>query len=283
MSVDAQKGKAKTVTVVPPSPWGSPTATFSLPDGTAIAPAPGATPSAVDTTVVSATDPSTFVAASATGIRRGLTVQVTDPQWGTANAVVASVVGTTVNLMGALPGTPGAGATVVGVDISVALTSTHTATLGISYVLEVVAGDESIVETVNVVAHPFVGPMTEMAVRDYVTRNYPGEARVHSAQWYADVADTVNRRIRGRLLDDHVYVSQYWDPDALDEIGELMLQRELAKRSFRLSDEELKRINFELRDRIAGLLKSATPIDKNKDGVLVEDDLEGYDTTEIVR
>lgn len=289
MAIDAQKAKARTVTVVPPSPWTTASASLQKPDGTALSPAPVTTPrSASNRSVASATDGATFVVDIATGISRGVTVRVTDAtQWGEADAVVANVSGTAVTLVEPLPATPAPGATVRVLDVDVALTSTHTADLGLSFLLEVSSGEETVREVVNVVAFPYVGPMTARRVRDYVATQWPAELRVRPEAWYARVADEANRYIRGRLLEGHVYVSQYWDPDALLEIGWLVLQRELFKRGLRMPgqapDVFMRSVNFELRDRLGGLLKSATPNDTDRDGIIDSDEVEGIESTLLER
>lgn len=289
MAVDVQKAKARTVSVVPPSPWSSATASMRSPDGTALSPAPTATPRSTATrTVASTTDGATFVVDNGTGISRGVTVRVTDStQWGEADAVVANVNGNAVTLVEPLPATPAVGASVRVLDVDVALTSTHTASLGLSYLLEVSSGEETVREVVNVVAFPYVGPMTARRVRDYVATQWPAEMRVRPEAWYARVADETNRYIRGRLLEGHVYVSQYWDPDALLEISWLVLQRELFKRGLRMPGQApevfMRSVNFELRDRLGGLMKSATPNDSDRDGVINEDEVEGIESTLLER
>lgn len=289
MSVDVQRGKGRTITVVPPSPWSSAAAVLSEADGTELSPAPVATPrNATATTVASASDESHLVVVSATGITRGVTLRVTDgTQWGEADAVVSNANGTAITLVHPLPGTPAAGASVRVLDVDVALTSTHTAELGLAYLLDVSSGDESVREVINVVAHPYAGPLSARVVREYVSQHYPGETRVRGEQWAAEVAAAGNRAIRGRLLETHLYTSQYWDPDALVEVGWLALQRELYKRGLRMpgSDpvEWMRSVNFELRDRMDGLTKSATPIDKDHDGELDEDEVDGIESTLLER
>ncbi len=284
MALDLQKSKARTITVVPPSPWTSATATFRKPDGTEISPAPTATPrSTTALTVASATDEFTFTA-SAASLSRGATIRVTDAtQWGSADAVIANVSGSAVKLVEPLPGTPAVGASIRVLDVDVALTATHTAALGLSYLVEVSSGEETVREVVNVVAFPYVGPMTARRVREHFSRHYPAETKAHNEEWYARVADDVNRYVRGRLLEGHVYVSQYWDPDALLEVGWLALQRELFKRGMRMPgqapEDYMRSINFELRDRVGGLMKSATPNDQDRDGAIDTDEVEGIEST----
>lgn len=285
-SVDLEVGEAATLVVVPPAPWASPTATVKDRKGVSIG-APAATPSTVDTTIVSAADPSNIVVVSGTGVRRGLTLQLTDPQWGAADSVVAAVDGTAVRLVTPLPATPRAGSTVKGLDVEVALSSTYTAALGLSFVLRVRQDGVARQRVYNVCTYPFVGPCTELLVREHMTRHFAGERAVHTAEWCQRVADEVNRLIRGRLLESDVYTSEYFDPGALEEVMLLMRDLVLFRRGYRAygtnPDEFYRSTNIELEARIGALLKSSVPRDENRDGVIDDEETEGFEMSVLSR
>lgn len=285
-SVDLELGEAATLVVVPPAPWSAPTAVVKDRKGTTIG-TPTATPSTVNTTVASATDPSNMVVASGTAVARGLTIQVTDVQWGQADSIVAAVNGTAVRLVTPLPGTPTAGATVRGLDVSVALDDTYTAALGLSFVLRVREGTVARQRVYNVCTYPFVGPCNELIVREHMTRHFPGERSVHSAEWCERVSAEVNRLIRGRLLESDVYVSEYFDAGALEEVMILMRDLVLFRRGYRYPgtspDEFYRSTNIELESRIGALLKGSTPRDADRDGVIDDEETEGFEMSVLTR
>lgn len=286
--VDLQLNEAATLSVVPPSPWASPTAEVKTRAGVSVG-TPTATPSAVDTTVDGGgVSPSIFSVAVSTGIARGLTLQVNDPQFGIADSVVASINGKEVKLVTPLPVAPSDGATVKGLDVSVALDAeTYTAALGLSFVLEVKQSGVARRRVFNVCTYPFVGPMTEEMVREHMTRHWPGERSVHAAEWCQRVADQVNRFLRGRLLESDAYISEFWNPNALEEVSFILLDLVLFRRGYRMPgtnpDEFYRSTDIQLERRIGALLKSATPRDIDRDGIIDDDELDGDATSVLVR
>lgn len=284
---DLQQGETATLVVIPPSPWATPTATVRDRKGALVA-SPDATPSDVDTIVDSSTDPATFTVADAAGIVRGLTVQVTDDQWGAADSVVASVAGTTVKLVTPLPGTPSGGATVKGLDIEVELDAVDaTATLGKSFLLEIRQDGVTRRRVFNVCVYPFVGPMLEQTVREHMMRHWPGEKAVHGAEWGRRCADQVNRMIRGRLIESDKYISEYWDPGALEEVSLLALDLVLFRKGYRYPgtnpDDFYRSTDIQLEARLGALLKSSLPSDSDLDGEIDDDEVDGDGDSVIVR
>ena len=98
MAFDVLVDTAKTVSVRPPSRWASATAAVLSPAGTTLA-SPTATLDTVDTTISSATDESTIVLASASGVAVGTSYEVAADGW-TAIVRVAEVDGTTITRRG---------------------------------------------------------------------------------------------------------------------------------------------------------------------------------------
>ena len=287
--IDIQQGRAAVLTVVPPRPWASPSATLRRADRTIVAEGLVCAPSALDSTVASAADNCTLTLASVTGAERSLTIQVVDPVWGAADSRVASVdtTGKIVTLAIPLPRAPATGATVKGLDILVALTDACTELPGLHYVLDVEQGTESRQLVVNVCAYPFVGPMSEALVRDHIAAQWPGEQKVRTAEFCAEVAETVNRRVRARLLESDAYATEYWDHTALEEAAWLMLDLVLQRKNLvppRVEITEwLRSTRIEIESRIGALLKSATPADRNRDGVIDSAETEGILLSRVVR
>lgn len=287
--IDIQQGRAAVLTVVPPRPWASPSATFRRPDRSEVASGLTCSPSPLSTTVASAADNCTLTLASVTGAERGLAIQVVDPVWGAADSRIASVdtTGKIVTLATPLPRAPTAGATVKGLDVLVAIPDTYLGEPGKHFVLEVDQGAESRQLVFNVCVYPFVGPLTEQLVRDHIANQWPGEQKARSAEFCADIADTVNRRLRARLLESDAYATEYWDHTVLEEAGWLMLDLVLQRKSYvppRVEVTEwLRSTRIELESRIGALLKSATPADRNRDGVIDTAEAEGILLSRVVR
>ena len=180
-----------------------------------------------------------------------------------------------------LPATPRDGATVVGLDVSVVVPTEATATLSLDNLVLVETASEEISELFNVVTYPFRGPVMTIAVRDHMTRLFQGET-TEDETWYARIAAECNARIRGRLLASDAYLSRYWDPDALMEIGANMLQLVLAGYGYYSSDstreDYMRSLRIELKERFADILKGSTPYDGDGDGTIDDVEVDGSTT-----
>ena len=288
--MDLQLGRAATLTVVPAERMTSPTATVYDRDGTTVD-TPTATPSTVATTVAEDADNSrtSLLLDDATGIVPGLTVAIADAAWGTAHSVVSAVDGDTVRLVEPLPAVPTTGATVVGLDIAVALAAFSELYRG--YVLEV--ADASVETTArlvfNVVKYPYIGPCAAIHVRDLVSKAWPGErAILQDATLQTRIAGQVNSQIRGQLLKSATFLSGYWDPDSLATVRSAMLRLVLAE-SYGLREPQtdrenyLRSLRFEVRDRIGDVLKSAELYDGDGDGVISERESGGRFVIDLAR
>lgn len=289
MGVDIQQGKTRAMRLVPQAPMVGPTCRVLDRKGAVLAdPAPTATPHAGSTTVATDADNTSqrFKLTSSAGFAIGDTIRVTDASWGTAPAVLSSVDGAFVRTVEPLPGTPRDGSAVVGLDVSVTVPAEATETLGLDNIVIVETASEEVTELYNVVTFVYRGPVTARIVRDYMTRIYQGET-TEDETWYQRVADETNGRIRGRLLESSAYISRYWDPDALREIGSVMMRLVLADYGYWSSDNDredyLRSLRIELKERVAGILKGGSAYDVDGDGTIDDDEVDGSTTIRGVR
>lgn len=269
--------------LVPLAPMSGPTCRVLDRKGAVLA-SPVPAPHAGATTVATDADNSAqrFKLTVSAGFAVGDTIRVTDATWGSAPAVLSSVDGAFVRTVEPLPATPRDGATVVGLDVLVVVPTPATATLSLDNMVVVETADEEVTELFNVVAHPFRGPVLSIAVRDYMTRLFNGES-TSDETWYGRIAAECNANIRGRLLASGSYISRYWDPDALREIGSNMMQLVLAGYGYYSSDstreDYMRSLRIELKERFGDVLKGDQPYDSNGDGVI--DDVEADGSTTI--
>lgn len=281
MGIDIQQGKTRTLRLVPQAPMSGPTCRIVDRKGEELA-TPVATAHSGSAVVDAATDERTFILTTGTGFAIGDHILVSDVLWGDAVAVISSLDGESVRTVEPLPMLPRTGATtVVGLDVTVVVPTDATATLGLDFMVIVEAGQEELTELFNVVAHPFRGPVTARQVRDYMSRLFQGE-QTEDETWYGRIATECNTRIRGRLLASDAYVSRYWDPDALVEIGANMLQLVLAGYGYYSSDstreDYMRSLRIELKERFADVLKGSTPYDGDGDGTIDDDEVQASTT-----
>lgn len=290
--MDVQLGRSKVVKLVPDSPMASPTAAIYDRLGADLGVTVTATASAVDTVVVSNADNTrqAFEIDNVTGIDAGLSVLVTDAQFGSAVGIVSAVDADTyvVRLVDPLPAVPSADATIEGLDVTVTIPTDATAALYLGYVLEVSDDDvDPIRVEFNVVRFPFVGPCKAHHVRSLLARGYPGELS-RDETFHAQVAAEVNAQIRSRLLASARYVSAYWNPDTLGPVRSPMLRLVLAEqhglREAGASREEfLSSTRLEVSARIGDVLNSVQPADGNMDGKIDDYEAKGDIGAEWVR
>lgn len=279
MSIDVQKGKTKTVRLVPSSPMSTPAA--SVLDRSDEVKASGLTcaASAVNTTVASDSGNTrqTFQVASGSGIVGGLHVRVTDATWGAAVGVVSSIDGTTCRLVDPLPDVPSAGSAVRGLDVEVTIPTTVTDELYRGYTLSLTDDTvDSVQLSINVVRHVYAGPCQARDVRALLARGYAGEFSKDEVK-HQLIADAVNARIRGELLASATYLSDYWDPDALalarSPVLRLVLAEDYQLREAGSSrDDYLAGLKRDVDQAIGKVLRSAHVHDADGDGVASEDE-----------
>ena len=280
MSVDIVKTQGHTFTIRPTSVLTSPTAKV-LDNKGATLETPTPVVDSVSTTVAASASnsASSFSVASATGIERGKIYQVTDPTFGSAMAEVSSVDGVVVTMVEPLPTIPDASSPFVGVEVTVAITSSSTGTLGMGNRVVLSKDGVEIVSVFNVVRHPWQAPMNARKARHYVAQWWPSDPLVNDEEALENIADAANKMLRGRLLEVARYPHLMWDSDALDEAGQLAMMVHLAEHNRIPGNadpiEYRRSLRFDLRDRVGGLSKSAHPYDDDDDDALDASEIEG--------
>jgi hypothetical protein len=234
-----QQGKSKVVTLVPEAPMSAPVAVIYDSERRVLVGSGDltATPSPVSTfaCVLEGWTNTKFAFAvdEDEGIEPGLMILVTDPKWGTAEAEVSSVDGSIVRLVEPLPDVPEdaaeAGATVVGLDVTVTVPTTATQTLGVGFVLEVTDGDEAVRTDFAVTAYPFAGPCRARHIREKVARGWAGEY-TRDERFHARAAAAVNDEIESRIMATGRYLDRFWSPKALNPLLDAMIPLVLSLR-----------------------------------------------------
>jgi hypothetical protein len=285
VAFDVLKDTAATVSILPPNRWASATATVLSPAGTSLA-TPTATLDTVDTTISSATDESTLVVASATGITVGQSYEIGANGW-TAISRVAAVDGTTITLLDPLPETPAASDTFKGVEFSVTIAAAQTATLGANYRLKLTTGNEQTSEVFHVVRTKFNDPVTSQRVRRLVAYMWPSMVNALPADAYDVIAEDSNNEIRRRLLATGRYPFLFGDSGALEGVG--LLQAKIRLIDYNMvgpgTDPDAYRTSlyFELRDRMGEVITSLTAYDSDDDGDQSDEDRRRYTSVLLTR
>ena len=280
MSVDVVKRQSRTFIFRPETILSSPVAKVLDTKGATLE-SPTATVDATSTTVAASASntSSSFIVASASGIARGKIYQVTDATFGTALAEVSSIDGTTVTLTEPLPATPDAASAFEGVEVTVPITSASTGTLSMGLRVILSKNDLELVQVFNVVRHPWQPPVNARKVRHYVAQWWTSDPLINDEEALSNIADAANKMLRGRLLEVAQYANLHWDPDALEEAGQLAMMIHLAEHNRIPGNadpiEYRRSLRFDLRDRVGGLAKSAHPYDDDDDDALDARELEG--------
>jgi hypothetical protein len=225
---------AKALVVVPDDggAWTSPLCDVLDSSGDEIGTSPTVTPSTISTTVgATVTSTSEFTVASAAGISAGTWLAITTD--GVRQAVqVERVDSTTIYLVDALGITPATGDAVVGIELSLTLSTTHTAdrSEGILLVLTD-SGDATRYETIKiaVVTHPFVPPMTVQDIRSTIRELYPDDSRINPTMC-ARLRERMVREIRTECLHLGKYASRQWDRETFYNAAVHWLRWQLADR-----------------------------------------------------
>jgi hypothetical protein len=285
VAFDVLKDTAATVSVLPPSRWASATATVLSPSGTTLA-SPTATLDTVDTTISSATDESTLVLASASGVAVGTSYQVAADGW-TAIVRVAEVDGTTIVLTDPLPETPAASDTFKGVEFSVTITAAVADTLGANHRLVLTSNNEQVSTLFHVVRTKFNDPITPQRLGRLVAYKWPSMRNAMTADLLSSIADDVNAELRRRLLATGRYPYLFGDSDALQKVGILQAKVELIDHGLIEAgadpDEYRRSTYFELRDRMGEVITSLTAYDADDDGSEADEDRRRYTSVQLTR
>lgn len=271
MTPEIKTGSSRTLRLEPPTRWTGSISVVVVDDQGVTLETPTATADPVETTVVSdpANSPSSVLVDDASGMAPGRVYLVDTPSWA-ARARVAAVDDDRVTFAEALPGTPEAGSSVLGVEIAVPLTSDSTTVAGLNRRVLVTHGQEEIVEVFHVVAHPWRFPVAAREVRDHIVSHWPSHPRAGDEVWIEGVLAEADAELRTRLVEAHRYAHRVWDRHTLRRAAWPAVYLELARRQLvprgRDGDQYESSQRYELRDRVAGLLKSPTPYDENGDG-----------------
>lgn len=274
---DVRQGAAVTFTVQPPSLWSSPTATVLSPSGATVeAPTPSVDTAATTVASDSGNTRSRIRLTDATGFARGRLYRITDATWGEAYAQASAVDGDWLELVEPLPAIPDSGSAVRGIDITVPVSAINTR--GRGYRLVVTQGNDERIATFAVVRHPFRNPVDARRVRRHLSQFWPSDPLLSDEQELQNIADEAGRALRGRLAEESRYPDLFFDGDAFEEAGHVAMELALARRNRHAGEDKdnaVRSREFELRDRVAGVVRAGTIYDGDDDGV-VDDGEAGF-------
>ena len=224
MALDLLAAVAQDVVVTPRERMASPSASWLTPAG--VESALTSTLDPTSSSVVSSSR-STTTLASAASVVVGRTLLLTETGQPDRYAVVASVDGAAVTWAEPLDRAPEAGASVLGVAVTVSLTAANTATRGVGYRIRLVDGHQEHVEWCSVVRHLFDAPATAADVREYLGRIAPSASR--DAAWDASMADRACSLVRTQLDQQGLRPDLFGDSSAFREAGRLALRYLIAR------------------------------------------------------
>lgn len=270
--MDIKIGTTPTLRLLPPSRWTGSIAGSVVDAAGSELETPTPVLDSVDTTVASAVDPAVVSLTSASGVAAGRRYLVTGA-FGSAVVRVSSVDGATVTLVDELPATPEVGDLWQGIEVAVALTTASTGELAMNSRVIATSGDEEVVAEFCVARHPFVFPTTAARIRDYVASNWPSSPRLQQTWWPEQVREEAADMLRGRLLEAERYPRLYFSPKALAEVALVcvkfvLLDYNLVPGGAGGRNEVKQGLEFDIRDRVSGILRSAEAYDKNNDGAI---------------
>lgn len=281
MTTEIKKGKTATLRLNPPSRWTGSIAGVVLSDQNVEMETVTPSLDTVDTTVAEDVDntSSRIKLASVVGIVRAGVYQITSDSWGTALAKVAAVDddGSFVKLTGPLPSTPEAGDAWQGFQVIFGITTESTSTAGKNRRAVATSGDEEVLETIHVMEHPWAFPISTREIREYMADNWAGDPRIGNEEWVVQVQESADEELRGRLSEAGRYAFLYFNGAALRRAAWPCVKLALLWRKLRPTDRDVdnyeQHLTFEIRDRVAGLLKSLEPYDANEDAKVGTDEV----------
>lgn len=254
------------------------TATLAVvnPSGATIQ-SPTVTLPSVSTTIAAGTTSTVLTLTAVTGIASGTRLLVvSDGVTYACTAAVVDAVAKTASLVTGLPVTPDTGAPVYGATLTATVTAPGSAAIGGNYRLvwtySTATTTRTITAPASVVRWPFRAPCTAEDVRDIVTQ-IGGGAR--SNAWCADVADTVTRRIRGKLEQTGRRPWLYLSAAVFADAARQGIRYELAQRGIALGGqiyEAQRELRFAAEDTLATVITSLAGYDKNADGTIDADE-----------
>jgi hypothetical protein len=272
---DVREGEGLSLTLYPPERWATPVASVLSPAGVELA-TPTVTQSSTSTSVATTTTSAYLVELdSVTGINPGDYLEFTQAE-AKAVAKVASVrTGAVVELTPALPFTPSAGDTVLGLGLSLTVPSSATGDRGENYAVIVTDSADPAREeraTFHVVRRKFLPPITALEVREIVQDGWPGETFTeHAAE---RIADQVHHDCRQALLKTGRYAHAYVDAAAFGTVAESMVRMRLAQRGLYPAgvdrEDYLRELRSDQRVGMAELIQAFVSIDTDDDGAVDE-------------
>lgn len=214
----------------------SATATFYTATGTA----KGTPTVTIDTigsggtsTLGTVTSQTAFVVDDATSITAGRQYWLTSGDGWSAAVSVSQVDGVNITLEHAPPGVIALGDTMVGLRLSVSLTTTDTKDRGLNNRVEwVVTGSDSVVRRyrsiVDVVKTPWGDAVSPDDAARYLAMAFPGYATGLDAGHYVELAKRASQRVRNILRADGNYPHMVGDRDVFGSAGLAALRLECA-------------------------------------------------------
>lgn len=242
------------------------------PDGTTLQ-TPTVTLPSLSTTAASGSTASSLVLASVTGVIRGDHLAITTA--GIKYVVeVATVDGTskTVTLVTALPVTPTAGDVVKSLKMAATVTSVGSAGIGSNYRLTWAYTDGTSVRQAGVpaavVRWAWRNPCSAADVREIVAELGGGS---RSELWCQDVADRVDDKIRGRILQVKRRPWLYLSSSVFSDAARAGIRYELAQRGICLGGqvyEAQRELRFAFDDQLAQVVTGLAAYDTDADGAI---------------
>jgi hypothetical protein len=233
-----------------------------------------ATVDPVDTTVAAYVDATedTFKLADTTGVSRGVAYLVSDSTGSSVLVEVATVDPVTdlVTLVAPLPSVPTTGAQFRGVEVSFDVDAISDRDTNYRAVVRGTGQGQEETVRFDVVVQPWQDPLDASDVQQYISRRYPGELSAWGDERSANLAQRANDDVRRELRQADRYPSRYWDTNDLRECCDAAMVRLLAKEGLYPGNvdptEYIKSLWFDLRDMIAGVIRTNAPYDRDGDG-----------------
>lgn len=277
MSVDVRESIAHTFTFHPDTVWSVASAAVLSPAGATLESPTPTLPSA-SSSVSAAVSSSEFTVGTAISAfdTPGHRVLVTDAasSWESAIGVIRSYDSATgvMRLAHPLPDTPSTSATLALVTVTVTAAAISTLGHGYRVIIRNTTTNEEIPQAFSVVKMPWINPIDPLRVRTYIADNWASHPILENQIRLVDFAAEAGDLLRSRLLNLGGYAHRFWDSRDMLEAGKVAMRLVLADAGLfppgAEPTEYMRSKGFDLRDRVAELVASATPQDRDDDNAL---------------